>query len=53
MEFVVMRIDGDYAYLQNVQETDAEPRMVARALLPEVSEGTHVIYENFEYDILG
>ena len=52
MEYIVKRIDGDYAYLENVNEPDREEKCVARALLPEeISEGTELIYEMMEYNI--
>ena len=40
MFFEVDRIDGDYAYLKRTDEAQDEPRLVARALLPEsIKEG--------------
>ena len=40
VEYTVARIDGDYAYLQRVDDPSAEEKCVARALLPaETSEG--------------
>ncbi len=52
IEYMVERIDGDYAYLMKVDEPSAELKMVARALLPsEINEGTRLIYELFEYSI--
>ena len=36
MYFEVERIDGDYAYLKRTDETQDEPRLVARALLPDI-----------------
>lgn len=52
MEYIVKRIDGDYVYLENVNEPDREEKCVARALLPEeISEGTELIYEMMEYSI--
>ena len=41
-KYTVERIDGDYAMLRRLDEEDpqAEPKMVARALLPlEIAEG--------------
>ena len=41
VEYTVARIDGDYAYLQRVDDPSAEEKCVARALLPaEISEVT-------------
>lgn len=50
IEYSVVRIDGDYAYLQNLKEENQELKCVARALLPpEIMEGSHVIYEMLRY----
>lgn len=50
IEYVVKRIDGDYAVL-TTDGTDENP--VARALLPnEIEEGTHLLCKDFEYRIL-
>lgn len=53
--YVVERIDGDYAMLRRTDEADvqAEPKMVARALLPpEIMEGTKLLYEYLQYTIV-
>lgn len=53
--YVVEKIDGDYAMLRNLEETDAaaEPKMVARALLPaEIREGTKLLYEYLQYSVI-
>lgn len=48
----VMTIDGDYAHLQNLSANDSEPKLVARALLPdEIAEGSRLKYEMMEYSI--
>ena len=53
IEYTVERIDGDYAYLKNVAAPDEELKCVARALLPEeISEGTKLAYEMFQYSII-
>jgi hypothetical protein len=53
IEYTVERIDGDYAYLRNVDAPDEELKCVARALLPEeTSEGTKLAYEMFQYSII-
>lgn len=53
IEYVVNRIDGDYAYLGNLSEPSAEEKCVARALLPEgISEGSRLAYELFEYSLI-
>ena len=52
MDYTVTRIDGDYAYLQLVNDPDAEPKCVARALLPDsVGEGTRLAYEMMQYRV--
>jgi hypothetical protein len=51
--YVVERIDGDYAYLKRTDISENDLKLVARAILPpEISEGTKLIYELFEYSIL-
>lgn len=50
--YKVGSIEGDYAYLINKEDMDAEPKCVARALLPEaITEGSTLIYEMMEYTI--
>lgn len=52
IEYIVERIDGDYAYLQQIDKPQEEPKYVARALLPpEITEGTRVHYEMLQYSI--
>jgi len=51
-EYVVDRIDGEYAHLRKVDNEEADLKLVARALLPpEISEGTILKYEMFEYSM--
>ena len=53
--YIVERIDGGYAMLRREDETEqnAEPKMVARALLPpEIMEGTRLLYEYLQYSVL-
>ena len=53
MYFEVERIDGDYAYLKRTDEVREEPRLVARALLPDtIQEGTRLKYEMLQYEVL-
>ncbi|MEW4415065.1 chorismate--pyruvate lyase [Clostridium sp. AN503] len=53
-DYVVAQIDGDYARLVRLDEPDGEPKLVARALLPEeIDEGTKLHYEMFEYTVTG
>lgn len=50
--YVVERIDGDYAYLQQIDKPQEESKCVARALLPsEITEGTKLHYEMLQYSI--
>ena len=52
--FVVMRIDGDYAWLKRIDtDKEGEPVFVARALLPEgINEGTKLKSEFLQYEIV-
>ena len=46
IEYVVERIDGDYAYIQQIDKPQEESKSEARALLPsEITEGTKHHYE--------
>lgn len=52
-EYVVVRIDGDYAQLKRIDEESRELKLVARALLPpEIREGTKLLYEWMSYSIM-
>lgn len=51
--YEVKKIEGDYAWLGNLDEPEAEWKLVARALLPEeITEGTKLLYEFLEYSII-
>lgn len=53
IDYTVARIDGDYAYLQKVEDPSAEEKCVARALMPpEIYEGCRVKYEMMSYEML-
>lgn len=53
IEYIVERIDGDYAYLKNINNPEMELKCVARALLPEtISEGVRLDYEMLQYTIV-
>ena len=53
IEYVVERLDGDYAYLRNEASPEEELKCVARALLPaEIGEGTRIAYEMFQYSVI-
>jgi len=50
--YIVDSIDGDYANLIKVDSDDSEPKLVARALLPDSIEvGTKLKYEMMQYSI--
>ena len=54
IDYVVKRIDGDYAYLERIAEPDAELKCVARARMPpEIMEGNRIAYEMLQYSIVG
>ena len=51
--YFVERIDGDYAYLRRTDEEQNEPKLVARALLPEaIIEGSRIKYEMLQYELM-
>lgn len=53
IEYLVKRIDGDYAHLVRTDDESGEEILVARALLPEeTDEGTRIAYEMFTYSII-
>jgi len=46
-------IDGDYANLVRTDIESDDIKLVARALLPaEISEGTNLKYQYFQYEII-
>lgn len=52
-DYVVIRIDGDYAHLKRTDIESEDIRLVARALLPfETDEGTRLHYECGSYEIV-
>jgi hypothetical protein len=53
VEYIVERIDGDYAHLRRVDQQDNDLKLVARAILPpEIMEGSRLLYEYLEYSLL-
>ncbi|MDO5346413.1 MAG: chorismate--pyruvate lyase [Lachnospiraceae bacterium] len=53
VDYTVARIDGDYAYLLRADDSSAEEKCVARALLPpEIYEGCKVKYEMLSYEMI-
>lgn len=52
-EYIVARIDGDYAVLRRTDNDTHDEILVARALLPEeVDEGSKLLYEAFQYTLI-
>ncbi len=52
-DYLLIRMDGDYALLKRVDQPAEELLPVARALLPpEAEEGSRLHYENLCYTIL-
>ncbi len=52
-DYIVFRIDGDYAILHRTDDGSNEEFLVARALLPEeIDEGVRLHFENFSYEII-
>lgn len=50
IDYIVKRIDGDYAVLERINAPEAEEKCVAMALLPpEIMEGKKVICEMMQY----
>lgn len=50
MDYIVIKIEGDYATLRNIE--DGCEIFIALALLPMGTDlGTKLHYENFEYEI--
>jgi hypothetical protein len=51
--YIVIRIDGDYAYLQKEEDPSAEPAQVAIARLPEgIADGSRVQRVLTDYELL-
>ena len=52
-QYKVVSIDGDYANLKRLDVDSDEVKLVARALLPqEITEGTKLLYEMMQYEIM-
>jgi hypothetical protein len=52
-EYLVEKIDGDYAQLRRIDLPDGDLKLVARAILPpQIEEGTHLLYEYLEYSVI-
>ncbi len=52
-QYQVVSIDGDYAHLKRIDIESDELKLVARALLPpEITEGTKLLYEYMQYQVM-
>lgn len=52
-DYIVSRIEGEYAYLRDLSGSCSEDLFIALALLPPgVDEGSRLHYEMFEYTLL-
>lgn len=52
-EYIVSRIDGEYAYLRRTDQPEAEDLFIALALLPQgTDEGSRLRYELLQYTLL-
>lgn len=52
-EYLLTRIDGDYAYLQRTDTPSDDELFIARALLPpDADEGSRLRYEMLEYTLI-
>ena len=53
IEYTVVSIDGDYAHLHRVDNSEEDLKLVARALLPDmIREGSRLNYEMLQYTLL-
>lgn len=51
--YQVESIDGDYANLRRIDIESDEIKLVARALLPpDIAEGTKLLYEYLQYQVM-
>ena len=51
-DYIIVKIDGDYAYLREVGNSTEEDLFIALALLPAGADiGTKLHYEDFEFSI--
>lgn len=52
-QYRVESIDGDYANLKRIDIESDEIKLVARALLPpDIAEGTKLLYEYLQYQVI-
>lgn len=51
--YIVKRIDGDYADLEDLNDPGGYTKVVARALLPEgITEGSKLHYSFLQYELV-
>lgn len=51
--YQIESIDGDYANLRRIDIESDEIKLVARALLPpDIAEGTKLLYEYMQYQVI-
>ena len=52
-DYVITRIEGEYAYLRELDSNDTDELFIALALLPQgVDIGTKLHYEMLEYTVI-
>lgn len=52
-DYIIARIDGEYAYLKNIKENSTDEVCVALFLLPQgVDVGTKLHYEMLSYTVI-
>jgi len=52
-DYIVVKIEGEYAYLRDISGKCQEDMFIALALLPQrVDVGTKLHYELFEYSVI-
>ena len=52
-DYIVVKIEGEYAYLREIGATEADDIFIAMALLPSgIDVGTKLHYEMLEYTII-
>lgn len=53
-DYIVTKIEGEYAYLREIDSSNTDEIFIALALLPNgVDIGTKLHYEMLEYSIIG
>ena len=53
-DYIVTKIEGEYAYIKDIDSNNDDELFIALALLPMGTDvGTKLHYEMFEYSIIG